>query len=726
MAVHDASVDVWTDLAILSALLIGGAYCLRQLQHLSRVSLELHKADCAERALLHHREAQLESLLHISRLVEDGARAFLLAEFRFLALFVAAFCWLVGAAAGKLAFASFLVGCGAAILAGYLGMRVATYANARAALEAWRSLGSGYHVALRAGCVCSFSLVCIGVGSLYALVRCVRLVLGPEDPELWPIVSAFVLGVSSIGLFARVGGGVFTKAADIGADLSGHLDFGLSEDDYRNPACIADNVGDIVGGVVGIGADVLGSLAGAICAAFMLAGASEDLEGCDLPPLAKGIGLNWRAMLFPLLIAASSILTGIMSKFLIDSHYTVNQAMDVKAALEGLIKVSALMQTLVVYGLAHWCLPPVFALSCSIQAVTPFLCSITIWLGLWSGVLMGYSTEYYTSSMHTPVQEIAASQEISAASGVIVGLAVGYSSCAIPVACLATTILVAHALVGPYGVALSALGMLSVLSMSLAMEAYDSIADSAAGLAEMSGLNSDVGEITDVLGGAGAISNGFAIGSALLVGLALLHAFWIRAALKAFDAVDRWYFTGLLLGSSLPYAFSATTMRSVGKAAEDMVEECRRQFPGIINSYENPDYERCITISTEASLKGMTGPAGLLAIAVPLASGMAFGKRCTAGLLQGALISGVQLAISMINTGGAWDNAKKYVASRGLKDSDQHKNAVISDTVGDPLKDVSGPSLNVLITLSTSTCLVFGLVISSWSNDNGGPFWLDL
>jgi len=404
----------------------------------------------------------------------------------------------------------------------------------------------------------------------------------------------------------------------------------------------------------------------------------------------------------------------------------VNKISDVESALKGVLNISTVLETPFVYLCAVWCLPEHFLVGS--QAATPMTCTIAVWLGLWSGLIIGYTTEYYTSFSYQPVQNIAKTQATSAATGIIYGLAVGYLSVIVPICCLAVTILVGHSMLGMYGVALGALGMLSTLTMGLTIDAYGPISDNAGGIAEMSGLSHEVRKITDALDAAGnttaAIGKGFAIGSAALVSLALFGAYTVRAKIEVVDVLNPWTFTGLLLGAMLPYAFSAMTMRSVGDAATDMVEECRIQFARIVGPEQmKPDYERCIRISTEASLREMIAP-GALVILSPLVIGFAFGKNCTAGLLSGALVSGVQMAISMSNTGGAWDNAKKFIESQGLKGSEQYKNAVTGDTVGDPLKDTSGPALNIVMKLTAIISLVFGTVIAEYSNAEGGPFWL--
>jgi len=359
-------------------------------------------------------------------------------------------------------------------------------------------------------------------------------------------------------------------------------------------------------------------------------------------------------------------------------------------------------------------------------------CAVSIMLGLWSGLIIGYVTEYYTSASYTPVREIAETQKQSAATGIIYGLALGYLSCIIPVICLGVTILVAHTMCGMFGVALGALGMLGTMTMGLTIDAYGPISDNAGGIAEMAGLPETVRVLTDCLDAAGnttaAIGKGFAIGSAALVSLALFGAYTVRAKVEVVDILNPWVFTGLLFGAMMPYAFAAWTMKSVGEAANEMVKECLRQFPKIMGPEKmTPDYEKCIRISTDASLREMLAP-GALVILSPLVAGMGFGKNCCAGLLSGSLVSSVQLAISMSNTGGAWDNSKKYISAGGLgkdygKGSEAHKNSVTGDTVGDPLKDTSGPALNIVMKLTAIISLVFGSAIAEFSNAEGGPFW---
>merc|ERR1719517_66637 len=436
-------------------------------------------------------------------------------------------------------------------------------------------------------------------------------------------------------------------------------------------------------------------------------------------------------MMFPLLLSAGGIISGIITLLVCNMIFPVKQITDVEKALKGVLIISTILETPFIFLTAKMSLGD-HAFHIDGLAATPLIASIPVWLGLWSGLIIGYTTEYFTSHSYDPVRNIAKSQHTSAATGIIFGLAVGYNSCVVPTLCLGITVLVAHSLLGMYGIALAALGMLSTMTMGLTIDAYGPISDNAGGIAEMAGLSEEVRKITDALDAAGnttaAIGKGFAIGSAALVSLALFGAYTVRAKVQDVDILNAWVFTGLLFGAMMPYAFSAWTMKSVGEAANDMVEECKRQFPNIMNGTAEPDYEKCIKISTEASLKEMIAP-GALVIFSPLVAGLGFGKNTCAGLLSGALVSSVQLAISMSNTGGAWDNSKKYISAGGLgpefrKGSEAHKNSVTGDTVGDPLKDTSGPALNIVMKLTAILSLVFGSAIAEYSNASGGPFWL--
>jgi len=441
-------------------------------------------------------------------------------------------------------------------------------------------------------------------------------------------------------------------------------------------------------------------------------------------------------MMYPVLISSTGIVVGIVTLMITGVAYPVKEMESVEKALKGILVVSTVLMSPVVVALSKYCLPDSFMLNN--MTVHWYQCAIPILLGLWSGLAIGFITEYYTSASYKPVREIAETQKQSAATGIIYGLALGYLSCIIPVFCLGITVLVSHNCCGMFGVALSALGMLGTMTMGLTIDAYGPISDNAGGIAEMSGLPEEVRVKTDCLDAAGnttaAIGKGFAIGSAALVSLALFGAYCQRAIVVKVDILDPWVFTGLLLGAMMPYAFAAMTMKSVGKAANEMVVECMRQFPVIMGQKPNPDggkypdYEKCIAISTQASLYEMIAP-GALVILSPLVAGLGFGKNTCAGMLSGALVSSVQLAISMSNTGGAWDNSKKYISAGGLgkdfrKGSEAHKNSVTGDTVGDPLKDTSGPALNIVMKLTAIISLVFGSKINEFSNSTGGPYWM--
>jgi inorganic pyrophosphatase len=662
----------------------------------------------------------VSEMIKISKTISDGAMSFLKAEYTYMAVYIVLFSIFLVFFTGVPTTIAFVVGAVTSIICGYLGMRIAVFTNVRTTHQCWKSLAAGFDVAIQGGCVMGLSLVSIGVLALFALIEGLKL-FDLKNPEtLYEAIAGYGLGGSSIALFGRVGGGIYTKAADVGADLSGKNDYGLDEDDYRNPACIADNVGDNVGDIAGMGADLFGSFAESTCAALVLAASSPDLRG------------SWRGQMYPVLISSAGIVVGILTLLARACCYKVKDMPDVEKALKGVLVISTVLMTPVVIFLSQWCLPETFSMGTGYEEVKWWYCAVSIMLGLWSGLIIGYITEYYTSHSYAPVREIAETQKQSAATGIIYGLALGYLSCIIPVLCLGVTILVAHTLCGMFGVALGALGMLGTMTMGLTIDAYGPISDNAGGIAEMAGLPETVRGLTDCLDAAGnttaAIGKGFAIGSAALVSLALFGAFCVRAKVTSVDILNPWVFTGLLFGAMIPYAFAAMTMKSVGKAANDMVKECLEQFPKIMGPERMaPDYERCIKISTEASLREMLAP-GALVIFSPLVAGLGFGKNCCAGLLSGALVSSVQLAISMSNTGGAWDNSKKYISAGGLgkefvKGSEAHKNSVTGDTVGDPLKDTSGPALNIVMKLTAIISLVFGTAIAQFSNAEGGPFW---
>ncbi|CBZ56055.1 hypothetical protein NCLIV_064810 [Neospora caninum Liverpool] len=699
-------------------------------------------------------QQQLNMMKSISRCIAEGAITFLAQEFKYMAVYIVVFSTILGIFVGVRTsssirsqvldpttkqgplstMAAFVLGALTSILCGYVGMKIAVYSNVRTCHEAWMELGRGFQLALTAGSVMGFALVSLGCLTLVAIILLYRLPAlfgtNPEDQKaLFEAVAGYGLGGSSIALFARVGGGIYTKAADVGADLSGKNEYGMSEDDPRNPACIADNVGDNVGDVAGMGADLFGSLAEASCAGLVIAGASVATSAGG----PQGLAYSWSGLMFPVLISSTGIFTGIVTVILVRACISVRCYDDIEKAFKWVMFISTGLEMPVLILLSYCFLPAEFLLDGCKGTTAWWHAAICVTLGLWAGLAIGYVTEYYTSHSYFPVREIAQTQIVSAATGIIYGLALGYSSTVIPIACLGVAVLVAHTLCGMYGIALAALGMLSTLTMGLMIDGYGPISDNAGGIAEMAGLGPEVRSRTDALDAAGnttaAVGKGYAIGSAALVSLALFGAFTVRAGINTVDVLDPWTFTGLLFGAMMPYAFSAMTMKSVGIAANDMVQECLQQFPLIIQGNIEPQYKRCIEISTRASLHEMIAP-GALVICAPVAAGMMFGKNCTAGLLAGALVSGIQLAISASTSGSAWDNSKKYIESGALgpdhaKGSQAHKNAVTGDTVGDPLKDTSGPSLNILIKLSAIISLVFGAFIAEhFSNAQGGPAWV--
>lgn len=543
-----------------------------------------------------------------------------------------------------------------------------------------------------------------------------------EYQEMFEKIAGYGLGGSTVALFGRVGGGIYTKAADVGADLAGKVIKGLPEDDIRNPGTIADNVGDNVGDIAGMGADLFGSLAESSCAALVVSGTSDELV------IATG------AFYYPLCITSAGIICCLITWMFAtnqESCCKIRRFSDVEKVIKYQLIISTGLLIPSLFLVAFLTLPDTFKLGGSDREITNiemFVCSL---FGLVSGFIIGAVTEYYTSNEYTPVQELSESCKKGAALNVIIGLSLGYISTVVPVICLAATIYVSFELADMYGIAIAALGMLSNLSIALAIDGYGPISDNAGGIAEMCSL-ALTRQRTDRLDAAGnttaAIGKGFAIGSACLVSLALFGAFATRTQLDVVNVLEPLQFAGLAIGAMLPYAFTAMTMKAVGKAAQSMISEIQRQdSEGLIREGVEPDYHKCIAISTQASLREMVAP-GLLVILSPIVAGLFFGPRGVAGLLAGSIVSGIQMAISQSNSGGAWDNAKKYIEANKLqpdilnerdeegntviqrhnKGTDTHKAAVIGDTVGDPLKDTSGPSLNILIKLMAIISLVFG------------------
>eukprot|EP01083_Nonionella_stella_P163085 535929_1 len=631
---------------------------------------------------------------------------------------------------------SFVTGAVTSMIAGYIGMKVAVFANARTTKAAAQNYGeaqytAAFNMAFRAGGCMGFCLCSIGLLVLWILLRVFSGYFAVDQYDIMmDCISGYGLGGSCIAMFGRVGGGIYTKAADVGADLVGKCDLNIPEDDPRNPATIADNVGDNVGDVAGMSSDLFGSFAESTCAALVIAASAADMRAA-----------GWSALLFPVTISAVGIFICMLCSFVATNLKPVKGKEDIESALKLQLILTSVLVVVAAVFLSYELLPEEFVLKGVAQATfvaTPGNVSVCVCAGTIGGLAIGLVTEYYTSHSYSPVREVAMScKRGGAATNIIYGLALGYLSAIIPVLILSGIIFTAFSLCDTYGVALAAIGMLSTLATGLTIEGYGPVCDNAGGIAEMSMMEEEVRDCTDALDAAGnttaAIGKGFAIGSAALVSLALYGAFVVRLGVDTgVNVLEPLTFSFLLVGAMLPYWFSALTMKSVGEAAGAMVVEVKEQFMNderlmagtAPKDVVSAGRKRCIDISTKASLREMVAPSALVMFA-PLLAGTFFGVYAVFGILTGGLVSGVQLAISMSNTGGAWDNAKKFIEQKLSDDPELkkgkgtavHQAAVVGDTVGDPLKDTSGPALNILMKLMAILSLVFADYF--WSINEG-------
>lgn len=663
-----------------------------------------------------------DAMAEISQAIADGARAFLRQEYRVLLIFVVVVAALLAFAnAGQdgsswMIAISFIVGALCSALAGFIGMTVATKANVRTTQAARTGLGPALNVAFSGGLVMGLSVVGLGVLGLGTLFIAYDSATAWDITKIIAVISGFSLGASSIALFARVGGGIYTKAADVGADLAGKVYEGIPEDDPRNPATIADNVGDNVGDVAGMGADLFESYVGSIIGTMVLGTAFLDV-------MAGSAYGELSAILLPLALAGVGILVSIAGSFFVKVKEGGNPQHALNIGEFGAAGLMAVLSYFIITAM----LPETWSAATMTGTMFAYSSMGVFWavvIGLVAGTAIGLITEYYTATGKGPVNSIARQSVTGSATNIISGLGVGMYSTGLPAIVLALAIIGAHHFAGLYGIAIAAVGMLSVTGIQLAVDAYGPISDNAGGIAEMAELPPEVRERTDKLDAVGnttaAIGKGFAIGSAALTALGLFAAFMQQANVPNIDVANPKILAGLLLGAMLPYVFSAMAMNAVGRAAADMIKEVGRQFaeiPGLREGTAKADSTRCVEISTQAAIREMIAP-GLLAVIVPVVIGF-IDKSMLGGLLAGVTVSGVLFAIFQSNSGGAWDNAKKTIESGFVidgvtygKGSDAHKASVVGDTVGDPLKDTSGPSLNILIKLIAVVALVIAPLIA--------------